>query len=221
MIIAVDGPSGAGKGTISRALAQYFSLKHIDTGLLYRALAYKAILEGMDLKREDVLVQLIDKITTEDFLLPILRTETIGNAASKIAIIPIIREQITRRIRQFCQEVSLPYKGVVLDGRDIGTVVCPDATLKIFVTANPDVRASRRSVELKISTQQNPADILNQINERDQRDQGRVVSPLLPANDATFLDTSELSASESCNQAINIILNYLNTNIDPMQAAAY
>ncbi|MDP3371616.1 MAG: (d)CMP kinase [Candidatus Paracaedibacteraceae bacterium] len=221
MIIAVDGPSGAGKGTISRAIAQHFSLKHIDTGLYYRAIAYKAILEGIDLKHEDVLVQLVDHITTDDFLLPVLRAETIGNAASKIAVIPIVREQITRRIHRFCQEIALPYKGVVLDGRDIGTVVCPNATVKIFVTANPDVRANRRSMELKILTQQNSNDILNQINQRDERDQRRIVSPLSPASDAIFLDTSELSSLESCNCAINIVLNYLSTNSGLVQVTSY
>ncbi|MDP5370254.1 MAG: (d)CMP kinase, partial [Pseudomonadota bacterium] len=198
MIIAVDGPAGAGKGTISRALAQHFSLKYIDTGLMYRALAYKALAENVDLSHENSLVTLAKTLTTGDLQLPELRMEEVGNAASKIAVLPAVRAQITLHTRRFSQEITAPYKGVVLDGRDIGTVVCPDADIKIFVTAAPKVRAERRLAEMMQSGKQPQQNMLEQIIERDQRDQTRAASPLVPAIDATLLDTSELTIRDAC-----------------------
>ena len=212
MIIAVDGPAGAGKGTISRALAQHFSLKYIDTGLMYRALAYKALAEGADLVCEEALVSVAKTLRADDLQLPELRMEEVGNAASKIAVLPAVREQITMHIRRFSQEIALPYKGVVLDGRDIGTAVCPRADVKIFVTATPKVRAERRLVEMMRSGKQHQQNMLEQIIERDHRDQTRAASPLLPAIDATLFDTSELTMQEACQQAINIVNAYQNEN---------
>lgn len=210
MIIAVDGPAGAGKGTISRALAQHFSLKYIDTGLMYRALAYKALAEGMDLTHEDSLVSVAKTLTTNDLQLPELRMEEVGNAASKIAILPAVRGQITVHTRRFSQEITLPYCGVVLDGRDIGTVVCPDADIKIFVTATPMVRAERRLAEMVRSGKQPLPNMLEQIIERDHRDQTRAASPLLPATGATLLDTSELKIQDACQRAFAIVMGYQN-----------
>jgi cytidylate kinase len=212
MIIAVDGPAGAGKGTISRALAQHFSLKYIDTGLMYRALAYKALAEGVDLACEDALVSVAKILTSNDLQLPELRLEEVGNAASKIAILPAVREQITLHTRRFSQEVTLPYRGVVLDGRDIGTVVCPDADIKIFITATPVVRAERRLAEMVRSGKQPQPNMLEQIIERDQRDQTRTASPLIPSVEATLFDTSEMTIQEACQQAIAIVIEYQNEN---------
>lgn len=212
MIIAVDGPAGAGKGTISRALAQHFALKYIDTGLMYRALAYKALAEGVDLVYEDALVSVAKTLTTDDLQLPELRMEEVGNAASKIAVLPAVREQITLHTRRFSQEITLPYKGVVLDGRDIGTVVCPNADIKIFVTATPRVRAERRLAEMMRSGKQPQQNMLEQIIERDQRDQTRAASPLMPAADAILFDTSDLTMQESCQQAIGIVAAYKSEN---------
>jgi len=208
MIIAVDGPAGAGKGTVSRAIAQYFSLEHIDTGLIYRALAYKALEENVDLTREDAIITLAEALKSSDLQLPILRTEEVGNAASKIATLPVVREQLTQHTRRFCKEVKAPYKGVVLDGRDIGTVVFPDADIKIFITARSEVRAERRSAEMDRSGQQFQSNILAQIKERDLRDQSRTVSPLTPAADAILLDTSELTINEACQRALAIVMKY-------------
>lgn len=205
MIIAVDGPAGAGKGTISRALAQQFSLKYIDTGLMYRALAYKALLENVDLGHLDSLIFLVKTLTTDDLQLPELRREEVGNAASKIAVLSPVREQITLHTRRFSQEIQHPYKGVVLDGRDIGTVVCPNADIKIYVTASPYVRAERRLAEMVQSGKRPEGNILEQIIERDHRDQTRAASPLVPAVDATLLDTSELSIQEACQRAFSIV----------------
>ncbi len=219
MIIAVDGPAGAGKGTISRALAQHFSLKYIDTGLMYRALAYKALAEGMDLTHEDSLVSVAKTLTTNDLQLPELRMEEVGNAASKIAVLPAVREQITLHTRRFSQEIVLPYRGVVLDGRDIGTVVCPDADIKIFVTATPMVRAERRLAEMVRSGKQPQPNMLEQIIERDQRDQTRTTSPLVPAVDATLFDTSELTIQEACQRAVAIVAEYQSVNSECLKSA--
>jgi cytidylate kinase len=219
MIIAVDGPAGAGKGTISRALAQYFSLKYIDTGLMYRALAYKALAEGVDLVCEDALVSVAKTLTTEDLQLPELRMEEVGNAASKIAVLPAVREQITVHTRRFSHEITLPYKGVVLDGRDIGTVVCPNADIKIFVTATPKVRAERRMAEMMRSGKQPQPNMLEQIIERDHRDQTRSASPLLPAVDAILFDTTEMTMQEACQQAISIVDAYQDEHNEGLKLA--
>lgn len=219
MIIAVDGPAGAGKGTISRALAQHFSLKYIDTGLMYRALAYKALAENVDLSHENSLVTLAKTLTTGDLQLPELRMEEVGNAASKIAVLPAVRAQITLHTRRFSQEIAAPYKGIVLDGRDIGTVVCPDADIKIFVTAAPKVRAERRLAEMMQSGKQPQQNMLEQIIERDQRDQTRAASPLVPAIDATLLDTSELTIRDACQRAVAVVTAYQNENVQVLKSA--
>ncbi len=208
LIVAVDGPAGAGKGTLSRALAHHFSFKHIDTGLIYRALAHKALIEKIDFSNRDALIQIAESLVANDLLNPCLRQEAIGNAASKIAIIPMIREQLNQHIRRFCFEVKAPYKGIVLDGRDIGTVVFTDAHIKIFVTASPDIRAQRRSAETTISGQPTTTDMLAQIHERDQRDQSRTIAPLMPAKDAIVIDTSKLSIDEARQHVLVIISSY-------------
>lgn len=218
MIIAVDGPAGAGKGTISRAIAHHFSLKYIDTGLMYRALAYKALSKHVDLTHIESLVFLAKSLKPDDLQLLELRMEEVGNAASKIATLPAVREKITQHTRQFSREITAPYHGVVLDGRDIGTVVCPDADIKFFVTATPRVRAERRSAEMIRSGKQPQPNMLEQIIERDQRDQTRAVSPLIPAVDAIFLDTSELTIQESCQRALTIIMEYQSDNYNMMKS---
>lgn len=221
MIIAVDGPAGAGKGTISRALAQQFSLKYIDTGLMYRALAYKALLEKIDLAHLDSLTFLAKTLTADDLQLPELRMEDVGNAASKIAVLSPVREQITIHTRRFSQEVRDPYKGVVLDGRDIGTVVCPDADIKIYVTASPYVRAERRLAEMLQSGKKPEGNMLEQIIERDHRDQTRSTSPLIPAADAVLLDTSELSIQDACQRAFSIITLHYDNNKELRRANGF
>lgn len=207
LIVAVDGPAGAGKGTVSRALAHHFSFKHIDTGLIYRALAYKALMEKVDFSHVDALVNLAERLAADDLQNPILRQEEVGNAASKIAVIPVIREHLNRHIRRFSMEVASPYTGVVLDGRDIGTVVFTDAHIKIFITASPEVRAERRAAEMTLSDRPT-SEVLKQIHERDTRDQNRVVAPLMPANDAIIIDTSLLTIHDACQKTLDIVSFY-------------
>jgi len=209
MIIAVDGPAGAGKGTISRAIATHFSLKYIDTGLIYRAVAHKALSDKIDLSDEQSITCLVSTLNDNDFLSSSLRDEEVGNAASKIAILPTVRKQITDYIRNLTRENPFAFRGIILDGRDIGTVVCPHADIKIFITASANVRAARRSAEMGGASKQEGQAMISQIKERDQRDENRVAAPLVPADDAILVDTSDLSIEESCQNAVEIVENYL------------
>lgn len=218
MIIAMDGPAGAGKGTISRALAHRFGLKSIDSGLMYRALAFKALAEKQPLTDDVILLNLLKTVTPDDLSNPDLRLEITGNAASKVAIYPAVRDAINARLVTFCKDVQLPYKGIIMDGRDIGTVVYPNADVKFFVTANAVVRASRRAHEM--STSQNiPVEaVLQQILERDLRDSERGAAPLKQAHDAHMLDTTDLSITDSCALAIQIVDEYLMMQAEEVKA---
>jgi cytidylate kinase len=209
MIIAVDGPAGAGKGTVSRAIASHFTLKYFDTGLVYRAIAYKALSNNIDLMDKSSITCLVSTLTDDDFLHPALRTEDVGNAASKIAVLSTLRKQITEYIRGLTLENLPHYRGIILDGRDIGTVVCPHADIKIFITATADVRAARRSAETGQPLLQEGQSMVTKLKERDHRDKNREISPLVPADDAVILDTSTLSIEESCQRAFEIVSTYL------------
>ena len=182
--VAIDGPAASGKGTISRALAAHFGLAHLDTGLLYRAVAMKAGdpvaaargLSAADLARDD------------------LRTLEAGEAASRVAALPEVRAALTDFQRDFARREG----GAVLDGRDIGTVICPEAEVKLFVTASPETRAQRRWQEAGTGSYD---EVLAQVRARDARDMGRADAPLRPVGDAVLLDTTELSISEAVAQA--------------------
>lgn len=210
MIIAVDGPAGAGKGTIASYLANYYELKHLDTGLLYRAVALKALQENIAHDDRVSLVRLalnsdVDHLKDRD-----LRLESTASMASQIAVLPEVREILTRHMRFFCQHISKPFKGAVLDGRDIGTVVCPDAHLKFFVTARPEVRAERRLKEMQDHQVKEPGEsYLKQVQERDQRDQTRATAPLAAAEDAYTIDTSEMNIKDACERAGQIVEEYM------------
>lgn len=183
-IIAIDGPAASGKGTIARALAAHFGFHHLDTGLLYRATGAKggdpvAAARGLgpaDLARDD------------------LRSAGAGQAASRIAAIPEVRAALVDFQHRFASQEP----GAVLDGRDIGTVICPEAALKLYVVASDEVRASRRAAELGAD----PAVMLAELRERDRRDSERATAPLRPADDAVILDTSALTIDEAVAQAI-------------------
>jgi cytidylate kinase len=185
--VAIDGPAAAGKGTIGRAVAEQFGFAHLDTGLLYRAVGAM----GGDP------VAAAQGLRPEDCLSPGLRTQEAGQAASRVAAIPQVRAALAEFQRQFARREG----GAVLDGRDIGTVVCPEAEVKLYVTASPQVRAHRRWLELG----GDEAQVLAEVLERDARDTDRTTSPLRPAADATLIDTSEMSIEDAVGQAIALV----------------
>ncbi|WP_010397313.1 (d)CMP kinase [Paracoccus sp. TRP] len=182
--IAIDGPAASGKGTIARALAHHFGFAHLDTGLLYRAVGAK----GGDP------VAAARSLTPDDLARDDLRSARAGQAASRVAAIPEVRAALVEFQRRFAR--SEP--GAVLDGRDIGTVICPDAELKLYVTANDEIRARRRAKELGADE----AQMLRELRERDARDAARAVAPMRPAPDAVLLDTSEMSIDDAVTRAI-------------------
>lgn len=177
--VAIDGPAAAGKGTISRAVAQRFGFAHLDTGALYRAVGVKAQAEGLDP------VAAAKGLGPEDLARDDLRTLEAGRAASKVAANPEVRAALVAFQRDFARREG----GAVLDGRDIGTVICPGAEVKLFVTASAEVRAHRRWLEVG----GDEAKVLAEVRERDDRDMNRADAPLRPAEDALVLDTSDLS----------------------------
>ena len=214
MIIAIDGPAAAGKGTLAQNLAKHFKYAFLDTGRLYRAVGYAVMQEGKDPADAEAATKAakafdpksINKILAN----PALRDEKTGDAASKVAVVPAVREALLQLQRDFANhpffDDGTKAKGAVLDGRDIGTVVCPDADVKLFVTASAEVRADRRFKELKDAGK--PADydvILKDIKERDERDSKRATAPLKPAADAHLLDTSNMDATQAYQTALDFI----------------
>lgn len=189
--IAVDGPAAAGKGTISRALAEDFGFAHLDTGLLYRAVGVK----GGDP------VAAARGLTPEDLARDDLRSLAAGQAASVVAAIPEVRAALVA----FQQDFARREGGAVLDGRDIGTVICPEAEVKLFVTASAEVRAHRRWLEVG----GDEAQVLAEVKARDERDMNRADAPLKPAADSVLIDTSTLSIDEAVAQAAAIVRSRL------------
>ncbi|WP_137134989.1 (d)CMP kinase [Rhizobium sp. FKY42] len=208
-IIAIDGPAAAGKGTLSRRIAETYGFHHLDTGLTYRATA-KALLDaGLPLDDEEVAATMAHEVDLAGLDRSVLAQHHIGEAASKIAVMPLVRRALVEAQRLF----SSREPGTVLDGRDIGTVVCPQAQVKLYVTASPDVRARRRHDEIIANGgSANYAAIFEDVKKRDERDMGRADSPLKPADDAHLLDTSEMSI-EAAFQAAKILIDaVLNPN---------
>ncbi|AVA19767.1 MULTISPECIES: (d)CMP kinase [unclassified Rhizobium] len=202
MIIAIDGPAAAGKGTLSRRIAEEFGFHHLDTGLTYRATA-KALLDaGLPLDDEAVAETMAREIDLAGLDRAVLSKHEIGEAASKIAVMPAVRRALVEAQRAFSRREP----GTVLDGRDIGTVVCPDAPVKIYVTASAEVRAKRRYDEIvNAGGSADYAAIFEDVKRRDERDMGRADSPLRPAEDAHLLDTSEMSIEAAFQAAKSII----------------
>ncbi|HEY0274659.1 MAG TPA: d(CMP) kinase [Paenirhodobacter sp.] len=190
--VAIDGPAAAGKGTISRAVADRFGFAHLDTGLLYRAVGAKAEMDP---------VAAAQTLTPEDLARPDLRSLAAGQAASKVAVIPAVRAALLDFQRRFARTPG----GAVLDGRDIGTVICPEAEVKFFVTASAEVRAHRRWLEVG----GDPARVLAEVRERDGRDMNRADAPLRPAADAVVIDTSALTIEAAVAQACDVIAHRL------------
>jgi cytidylate kinase len=185
--VAIDGPAAAGKGTISRAVAERFGLRHLDTGLLYRAVGVKGG-DPVDAARS---------LTQGDLARDDLRTLEAGQAASRVAALPEVRAALVDFQRRFARSEG----GTVLDGRDIGTVICPEAEVKLYVTASPEVRAHRRWLEVGGEE----ARVLAEVKERDARDMGRADAPLKPAVDAVVIDTSEMGIAEAVEKAAAVV----------------
>ena len=198
MIIAVDGPTASGKGTIARALAAHYRLPHLDTGLLYRAVGYQVALNGGDPN------QPIDALAGTDFpdsLLdnPELRSEASGGLASRVSVHPKVRRALFERQRDFAVQPG----GAVLDGRDIGTVIAPDADVKLFVTASVEARAMRRWKEMQLRGETHALEEIEEdLRRRDQRDRSRTTAPLMAAADAIMLDTTDMGPAEAVDAAI-------------------
>lgn len=202
MIVAIDGPAASGKGTLARRLAQHFGLPHLDTGLLYRATARVLMDQGRDLSDVAAAVAAARGLALLDFDQKLLRGGAMGEAASIVAAMPEVREALVESQRAFARRPG----GAVLDGRDIGTVICPDAAAKLFVTATPEMRATRRALELKAQGEQGDyAAVLADIRKRDERDATRSLAPLRPADDAAILDTTALDIEAAFKAALAIV----------------
>ncbi|MEO6247690.1 MAG: d(CMP) kinase [Sphingomicrobium sp.] len=201
MVITVDGPAASGKGTIARALAAHFGLPHMDTGLLYRSVALSLLRWGGDPASEFEAVRAcrIGLVPPDD---PELRSEIVGEVASRISAFPAVRAALLERQRDFAAQPG----GAVLDGRDTGTVIAPDATAKLFVIASPEIRAERRTAELIARGRTVHHDeVLTDIRARDERDSGRANAPLAKAEDALLLDTGALGIEAAAAAAIALV----------------
>jgi CMP/dCMP kinase len=202
MIIAIDGPAASGKGTLGKRLAAHYGLRHLDTGLLYRAVAQAVLDSGHSLDDVARAVAAARTLDLTRFDEAALKSHAAGEAASVVSAIPEVRAALLRLQQDFA--AALP--GAVLDGRDIGTIICPFADAKIFVTASPEVRAKRRAIEVsRLGQIASEAAILADIQRRDERDSKRAIAPLKPAADAHILDTSELDIDAVLRHAIAIV----------------
>ena len=202
MIIAIDGPAASGKGTLGKRLAAHYGLRHLDTGLLYRAVA-KALLDAGerpdDRARAAAAARSLDPTTFDETA---LKTQQVGEAASLVSAI----DEVRAALREFQKTFAATPPGAVLDGRDIGTVICPDADVKIFVTATPEVRAQRRTLEFRrAGLSVDESEILADILRRDARDTGRAISPLRQAADAHLLDTTSMDVDAVLDAAVAIV----------------
>ena len=201
MIIAIDGPAASGKGTLGRMLAAHYGYRHLDTGLLYRAVA-KAVLDVGKVGDQTLAIAAAKNFNPAQLSDPALKTDAIGNVASVVSAIPEVRAALI----EFQQRFAAQPPGAVLDGRDIGTVIAPEAEVKIFLTASPEERARRRFKEAEGRGEKPElSTILADIKKRDERDANRAVAPFKPASDAHLLDTTQLDIDAAIRAAIDIV----------------
>lgn len=206
MIIAIDGPAASGKGTLARRLAQRFGLAVLDTGGLYRATALRALDSGGNPADPKVAEAAAKSVRPEDLDDPRLREERVADAASVVAAIPEVRAALLAFQRNFARHPPAGFKGAVLDGRDIGTVVCPEAEVKLFVTATAEARALRRFKELQErGVEAIYQRVLQDIEQRDDRDRQRLAAPLRKAQDAREFDTTTLDADAAFEKAVTLV----------------
>jgi len=211
IVVAIDGPAAAGKGTLAKRLAAKYGLAKLDTGLLYRAVGYKVVSQGGDPEDAAVGEAAARSLDPAELANEALRTDEAAQAASKVSAIPGVRAALLDFQRDFAAqppalEDGSPASGAILDGRDIGTTVCPDAPVKLFISASTEVRAKRRFKELQYrGLEAIYARVLEDMIERDARDSGRSASPLAAADDACVLDTSELDANQAFEKAVEFI----------------
>jgi cytidylate kinase len=202
LVIAIDGPAASGKGTLARRLAEHFGLRHLDTGLTYRAVADLLLAVGSDLDDEDAAVAAAESLDLAVLDAARLTRHDVGEAASRVAVMPRLRAVLRQKQRGYA---SAP-PGAILDGRDIGTVVFPDALAKLYVTASPEARARRRTLEIRERGHHiDEAEVLVDIRRRDTRDEGRADSPLKPAPDAYLLDTTDLDIEAAFRAAVDYV----------------
>jgi cytidylate kinase len=192
--VAIDGPAAAGKGTIGRAVAEHFGFEHLDTGMLYRTVGVMALSDGQGVIDPHWAVELAKRLRPEDLRRRDLRSRIAGQAASKVAELPEVRKALLQFQKTFARREG----GAVLDGRDIGTVICPEAEAKLYVTASDEVRATRRQKELGGDLHA----VLEDLRARDRRDAERLTAPMKPADDALLLDTSDLSIDAAVAEAV-------------------
>ena len=206
MIVAIDGPAASGKGTIAKKLAEYFNLSYLDTGILYRAVALQLLTKGMNEKDSQSAEKVARQVSIASIDHTGIRTQAVSDLASKIAAIPGVRQELLDRQRRFAQNPDPGKDGAILDGRDIGTVVCPHADFKIFIMADLEIRAKRRWKEL---LQSDPTviycEVLEEMRSRDERDTNRKDAPLAVTSGALVVDTSNKSIDVSFNEAKNWI----------------
>ncbi|MCY3878008.1 MAG: (d)CMP kinase [Rhodobacteraceae bacterium] len=207
--VAIDGPAAAGKGTIGRFLAERFGFRHMDTGLLYRAVAKKLIDAGGE--GEEAVRHIAETLRIEDTECEGLRSDLVSRESSRIAAIPAVRAALLNLQREFARRDG----GAVLDGRDIGTVIVPDADVKLFVTASQDVRAGRRYLELaRMGVDVSRKQVGEELRKRDKRDSERGLAALRRASDSLLLDTSRLTIEQAASQAIEAVQRRLSTGLD-------
>ncbi|HTT48226.1 MAG TPA: (d)CMP kinase [Pseudolabrys sp.] len=202
MIIAIDGPAASGKGTLGKKLAAHYGLRHLDTGLLYRAVAKSVLDAGRRPDDEAAAIAAAQALDPGGFDEAVLKSHAVGEAASLVSAVPEVRAALVAFQRDFAAKPP----GAVMDGRDIGTVICPNADVKIFVTATPEVRAHRRALEYRAAGRAiDTATVLADILRRDERDTQRAISPLKQAPDAHLLDTTNMDISTAIRAAIDIV----------------
>jgi CMP/dCMP kinase len=210
LVVAIDGPAAAGKGTLARRVAERFGFAHLDTGKLYRATAFLVLGAGSDAADAKAATEAASRVEPAMLSDPRLLSEPVAQASSVVAAIPEVRGTLLRFQRDFAAHPPPPARGAVLDGRDIGTAVCPDANVKLFVTASPEARAERRVKELRArGVAAIYGDVLQDMKERDARDSLRRVAPLAAAPDAVVIDTTRLDADQVLEQASDIIARAL------------